>query len=110
MIDTDDARRLFSREVALADDVKRRDSDPPLGSPSLLAVTTALGTYPTTPQCYYACHPVLLLGPEVEGGPGAVSSASASFFALNLGSTVPPLGTQVLATFVGNRWVFRYDA
>jgi hypothetical protein len=108
--DADDARRLFVRENILADDVKRGFTDPTLGSPSLLAVTTTLNTYPTTAQCYYACVPQTLLGNEVEGGAGVVTSGGAMFFALNLGSSVPPSGTQVLTTFVGNRWVFRYDA
>jgi hypothetical protein len=110
MFDADDAKRLALRELALADDVKRRDSDPTLGAPSLPARTTTIKTYPTTPQSYYACVPLMLLGAEVEGGPGIVTAAGATFFALNLGSTVPPPGTQLLATFVGNRWVFRYDS
>ncbi len=110
MIDSDEAKRLSSREDALADDVKRRDSDPPLGSPSLLAVTTTFKTYPTTSLSFHACLPLTLLGTEVEGGPGSVSPGDAIFFALNIGASVPPNGTQVLTTFVGNRWIFRFDA
>lgn len=109
MFNSDDARRLFTREVALSDDVKRRDSDPTLGSTSLLAETTTVKTYPGTAPCFYACQPVTLLGAEVEGGPGLVTATSAPFFALNLGSAVPPPGTQILAARVDNRWVFRYD-
>ena len=110
MVNSDDAKRLFTREVALADDVRRRDSDPTLGLPNLLARTTSLVAYPATAQCYYACQPLTLIGTEVEGGAGIVSSTSAPFFALNLGSAVPPSGTQVVATRVDNRWVFRYDS
>lgn len=109
MIHSDIAKRLFTRENDLIDDVKRRDSDPSLGWPSLLALTTTLSAYPTTAQSYYACQPLTLLGAEVEGGPGAVTLGSATLFVLNLGSTIPSSGTQILATFVGNRWVFRYD-
>ena len=110
MLESDDARRLTVRDSALAFDVVRRDSDPPVGSPSLLARTTTLTSYPTTAACYFACLPLTLLGTEVEGAPGTVTTGYSTFFALNLGSTVPPSGTQVLTTFVGNRWVFRYDA
>ncbi|MCA1684586.1 MAG: hypothetical protein LC745_01090 [Planctomycetia bacterium] len=110
MSNPDDAGRSFAREAALADDVKRRDSDPTLGLPNLLARTTTLGNYPSTAQSYYACLPLTLLGAEVEGGSGLVSATSSTFFALNLGSAVPPSGTQVLAARVDNRWVFRYDA
>ncbi len=106
----DDAKRALLRDAALADDLRRRDSDPALAAPSLLARTTTLASYPSTPQCYFACTPLTLLGVEVEGGPGALTAGTQTFFALNLGSTVPPNGTQLLVTFVGNRWVFRYDA
>ena len=106
---SDEAKRLFTRENELSDDVKRRDSDPSLGWPSLLALTTTLSAYPTTAQSYYACQPLTLLGAEVEGGLGSVTAGSSTLFVLNLGSTIPSPGTQILATFVGNRWVFRYD-
>jgi hypothetical protein len=109
MLETDDAKRLRMRETTLADDLGRLDSAPPIGAPSLLASTTTLRTYPTTAQCFFACQPLTLLGAEVEGGPGALTVGTDTFLALNLGSSVPPVGTQILATFVGNRWVFRYD-
>ena len=110
MINSDDAKRLFTRESALSDDVRRRDSDPSLGLPNLLATTMTIRAYPTTAQAYYACQPLTLLGAEIEGGAGVVSVVSGTFFALNIGSTIPPSGTQILTTFIGNRWVFRYDS
>jgi hypothetical protein len=75
----------------------------------LAAVTTTLGSYPTSATSFFTCNPLIILGQEVEGGAGVVAAGAAMFFALNLGSAIPPQGTQVLATFVGNRWVFRYD-
>jgi hypothetical protein len=110
MIDADDARRLFSREISLTDDSTRGDLNPAFGSPSILAQTATINTYPSTAQSYFACLPLTLLGTEKEGAAGVLTPGSATFFALNLGSTVPPAGTQVLTTFVGSRWVFRYDA
>jgi hypothetical protein len=110
MMDVDDAKRLILCERALADEVNRQESDPPIGAPSLLACTKVLTSYPTTAQCFFACEPLTLLGPEVEGGSGVVSTLDATFLALNLGSAIPPIGTQVVSIFVGNRWVFRYDS
>jgi hypothetical protein len=110
MLEADDAKRLRLRESALADDLGRQDPEPPIGAPTLLARTTTLKAYPSTAQSFFACQPLTLLGAEVEGGPGVVSQGNATFFALNIGTTVPPSGTQVVTTFVGNRWVFRYDA
>ena len=61
-----------------------------------------------------AGHVVLLSGPKPQfKGTGllfAVDSAAAgTLFALNLGTTIPPVGALVLLTFVANRWVFRWD-
>jgi hypothetical protein len=110
MFETDDAKRLRWRGSALADDLGRQDPEPPIGAPTLLARTTTLSAYPSTAQCFFACQPLTLLGAEVEGGAGTISQGNSTFFALNLGTTVPPAGTQVVTTFVGNRWVFRYDS
>ena len=106
---SDEATRFQIRESALGEDVRRGLIDPFLGAPSLLVRTTILRTYPATAQSYFACQPLTLLGKEIEGGGGVTTATTSSFFALNLGLTVPPVGTQVVATFVGNRWVFRYD-
>ena len=103
-----EARRLRERDEAFQDDLSRRDQVPAFGSPSLVAQTKAIAAYPTTAQRFYACVPQTVLGPEVEGGP-ALAATPATFFALNLGSAVPPLGTTVVATFVDSRWVFRFD-
>lgn len=105
-----EARRLQRLEAALSDELQRYPSESNAGAPSLVAQTFALKTYPTTAQAYYACQPLTVLGAEIEGNQGAVSVNSASFFALNLGSTVPPVNAQIIVTFVNNRWVFRYDA
>ena len=110
MITQDDSRRYTTEEQILSEDINRRDMSPALSSPSVLAKTTVLSVYPTTASSYFGCLPQSLYGAEQEGATGIVLSGSSSFFALNLGSTVPPIGTLVLATFTGNRWVFRYDA
>src|SRR5262249_62097509 len=81
MIDPDDAKRLLLREAALAEDVRRRDSDPPIGAPSLLARTTTLSSYPTAAQGFYACQPLTLLGDEVEGRAGVIGVGDGTFFA-----------------------------
>ncbi len=97
------------RDDALLDSLSRRDRDPRFGSPSLVAQTTTIAAYPTSAQRFFACVPQTVLGAEVEGGPALVPPGTSTFFALNLGTAVPPTGTDVLATFVESRWVFRYD-
>jgi hypothetical protein len=104
-----DAKRLRVREAAVREDVVRFSSDQAWGSPSLVARTVSVESYPTTAACYYACNPICVLGTEVVGGPAVLTTVAGTFFALNLGSTIPPTGTDILVTFVGNRWAFRYD-
>jgi len=105
----DEAKRLRGRDEALLDDLSRRDRTPSFGSPSLVVQTRTLNTYPTSAQRFYACVAQTVLGVEIEGGPGSFAPGPAGFFALNLGTSVPPEGTYVLATFIESRWVFRHD-
>lgn len=105
----DEAKRLRLRESDRFDRSGRRDRDFAPGTPSLVAQTTTSKAYPTSAQQFFACIPMVVLGAEVEGGAGTLASGTSTFLALNLGSAVPPKGTEVLATFVDSRWVFRYD-
>ena len=105
----DEAKRLRIQDATLVDGFSQAGRDPSLGMPCLAAQTKALATYPTGAQTFFACSPLTILGTEVEGGAGTISSGSSTFFALNLGSAVPPVGSNLLVTFVDNRWVFRYD-
>jgi hypothetical protein len=105
----DEARRLRIRDAALVDEFGRRGRDQTFGMPCLLGQTKKIASYPTVAQSFYACAPSTLLGAEVEGGAGTVTPGPSTFLALNLGSVVPPIGTNILATFVDSRWVFRFD-
>lgn len=98
-------RRLDDLEAALA----RLNTTDQGGGAAMLARTTTIASYPTVAQACYAVQPLLLTGPEREGGPVTLTALAQGFFALNLGSTVPVTGTVVVLTHVGNRWVFRHD-
>jgi hypothetical protein len=108
-IQADDAVRLRIQDASLADSLSQVEGDPSLGMPCLVAQTKTLAFYPTSAQQFYACSPLTVLGNEVEGGTGILTNDGATIFALNLGSAVPPSGSNVIATFVDNRWVFRFD-
>ena len=105
----DEAKRLRGRDEERLGALTRREPAASFGSLSLVAQTRAIKTYPTSPQRFYACVAQTVLGREVEGGPAILSASPATFFALNLGTAVPPVGTAILATFVESRWVFRFD-
>lgn len=105
----DEAMRLRIRDTSVIDGLSRMGQGPSLGMPCLVASTKKISTYPTSAQSFYACSSLTVLGLEFEGGAGSLTSGNSTFFALNLGSAVPPLGANIVATFVDNRWVFRYD-
>lgn len=105
----DDAKRLRGLDATLSVEFSQTGRDPSLGLPCTLAQTTTIKSYPTVAQSFYGCTPLTVLGAEVEGGEGTLTSGSSTFFALNLGATIPPAGTNILVTFVDNRWVFRFD-
>jgi hypothetical protein len=106
----DEAKRLRVRDEAIADNLSVLPFIMDAGSPCMIAQTTKLSIYPSTAQQFFACQPVAVLGTETEGSQAIFTTHASTFLALNLGGTVPPQGTNVIASFTGNRWVFRYDA
>ena len=110
MNDHDEARRLRVRDEDITDALTATPylADP--GSPCLVLQTTVLTAYPTAAQSFFACVPVTVLGAETEGGQATLTPLAPTLFAFNLGAALPPQGTKVISSYVGNRWVFRYDA
>lgn len=106
----DRTNQIELRDSELSDQLARKTPLHSVAGQSLLARTVAISMYPTSGQCFFACQPVALLGTESEGAQGVISTRSGSFFAFNLGSSSPPVGTLILATFADSRWVFYYDS
>ena len=104
-----DAERFRVRTDAIADDLTRPLAAPGAAAICVLATTTTLKNYPNAAFAYYACLANVVLGAELEGGSASLTPTLSSFFALNVGNSTPPNGTAVIANYVGNRWVFRYD-
>lgn len=96
----DDARAALDRRPAPGDDAGL----------AVLAQTTTLVRYPTAAGAFYACVPLRVDGPEVEGAAASfVADASRTIHAFNLGTQVPPANTRVVVHACGGRWTFRYD-
>ena len=105
----DEAERL--RILAREDAEARSRFDPGQigGAPTLVVQTVTVKTYPTVAQRFYGVKAVTILGAEVESQAGSVTTGSGIFYALNIGSAVPPVGTQLIATFIGNRWILTFN-
>jgi hypothetical protein len=98
------------RHQDLNDLVDRLDIGGAEGSLAQLLTTVTITTYPTTAGAFYAGNPTYVNGTETEGGVASYSpDPSQVIYAYNLGTTVPPEGTRVIAHAVGGRWAFRYD-
>lgn len=104
-----DLRINRNRQESLANLVNRAPSPPPDGGRSLLVQTTTQTTYPTNANAYYAVFAVDVTGAETEGATPTFAVQGGLFFALNLGDSVPDVGTNVVAECIGGTWCFRFD-
>jgi hypothetical protein len=106
----DEARQLRRRVEVLEAILASRIETSPSGAVSVLARTVAVSSYPTVAQAVYGLQALRNTSALREGGSVGLTPVGNPFFALNLGSTVPPVGTDVIATDTGGRSEFRYDA
>ena len=92
----DEDRILRARHADLAIDADRADMPPSVGGQPLLVQTKTVTSYPTSAGRYYAVTVVDPDGVEGEGNVATFSVRSVTFYALNIGSAVPPSGTKRL--------------
>lgn len=105
-----ETRTLRDRQSAAAADLDRSAGGAPHGAAALLVATTTATLYPTSAGVAYACVPLGINGDEAEGAAATYVVMSANIlFALNLGSSIPPNGANIVVHAVGGRWCFRWD-
>jgi hypothetical protein len=105
----DDARRLRGDDLDADDELSRRPAAVEGASRRFLAKTKTVTSYPTAAGKFYAMETQDVLGTQSEGSAATFSGQGDTFYALNLGSAIPPVGTIVEVTHVPHRFVFRYD-
>ena len=99
------------RHQDLEDLVERIPDGADSGTAGRLVRTTTITTYPTNAGRFYACNPVEIDGTEIEGSSASyIADTNQVLYCLNLGTAIPTAGTTLIATAVGGRWTFRYDA
>jgi hypothetical protein len=104
-----DLRTERDRLAGLADQLDRAREDQSEATAAVVGVTFAESAYPSQAQGLFACRVQTVGGLETEGAPGSLTPTTATIYAYNLGSALPPQGTAILAVQVGDRWTFRYD-
>lgn len=102
-------RTLRERQADLESEADRLDESPPIPVPPMLVRTKTVGTYPTAAKSYYAVTSVDPGGAECEGCTPTLAAGSETFYAANVGSQIPPSGTDHLAESINGRWVFIYN-
>jgi hypothetical protein len=95
--------RLIDAEGRSLDDVEEG-----AGAPCRVGTTSTQGAYPTTSLAFYYMTITAVTGSEVEGATATFTAGTDHFFACNIGSAIPPIGTELVCTFVDYRWTFRY--
>ena len=99
-----------SRQYEALADLDRLPDDQLDGSAGFLLVTTTCASYPTAAGSVYCCNPVWLDADDTEGAtPTFTADTGVTIYALNIGTTVPPAGSYVIAVAVGGRVCFRWD-
>lgn len=107
-MDSHDSRISRIRHQDLASAVDNLP-DYVLGTVSFLGTLSTTDTYPTIANAYYQIQGTEVNGPEGESDVPSYVGTGDLVLALNLGNQIPPLGTVVIVSGVGGRWVFRYD-
>jgi hypothetical protein len=100
--------RLRLEDDEFADELTRQPAPGGQGCPCLIVETATETTYPTVAGKFFHCKIVSVLGTETEGTSASYTTAAATLKAFNLGGSIPPVGTKVIAFFVPWRWCFRY--
>lgn len=105
-----DARIERERNAALIAALGRAGERYGEGGLSMLVQTFAETTYPTVANAFYAVHPVEVDGDDAEGDtPTFTVDDERTLHAYNLGSAVPPAGTNVICHSRSGRWVFTFN-
>jgi hypothetical protein len=106
-----DLRILRDRQTAASTALDRLATDLSAhGSAAMCVITTTITTYPTAAVRFYACHPEIITGSELEGATPSFSADTATVvYALNIGTAIPANGTILVVHAAGGRWCFRYD-
>lgn len=97
---SDDLATLRNRINGLRDDIDRLIREGHGQAGAFVARTVLETTYPTAAARYFACVPSDLTGTEAEGASAVVGPGVEKFHAFNLSTTIPAVGSNVLAVLV----------
>ena len=100
-----DTRQLRRRQDDLAVQIDRQSAPVAPGNTTVLGITTAIVSYPTTSQVYVAFTPVTPGGTEAEGTAPTLTTGTGTPLGACLLATIPAVGTYALFTLIDGRWI-----
>lgn len=100
-----DARLLRERLAELEGRISRRPSAPAPGTGRRVGRVYSPGAMPTGPGKFYACHPVVVTGSEIEGGTPVLSEDTSRTFLVTLLGGTAAAGDYLVCRRVDHRWV-----
>jgi hypothetical protein len=106
---SDELRRIRHRLKDAVDLMHRLHREPFAQDAGIALRTKSEGAYPTEPSRFFACDILRPGGVEAEGAAPTLTVVTATLYALNVGTKLPPVGTEVVAINEGGRWAFQYD-
>jgi hypothetical protein len=104
----DELQQLRQRVANAEEALERLETEDVTGTMAIVGRTATKETYPTTANAWYWIERVRLGGDEVEGGAIVVTTVEDGFFAYNLGSGIPPVGSLVICNDSGEHYTFTY--
>jgi len=108
MTDEDEIQILLRRIAELQAQLERETIGDTSTPDTLVVQTTTVSSYPTSAQRFYAVQAVDVSGTEAENQTGSYGTPSGTFYAFNVGASIPSSGTKLRVTLVGGFWLFRY--
>ncbi len=102
------ARIIRSYQDQLANLTDRTVLIPPADGLAVVGKTTTGVTYPTTAQAVYLLVLQSIDVGDSEGDTATYFDEDGVMPALNIGGSIPPAGTRVIAVSTSGHWVFSY--
>jgi hypothetical protein len=110
-VDGDDGvRELRARVDELESALERIEAGDLACGAAKVVRTVSLGSYPTGSGVnrVFAVRDVVVSGTETEGATATSTVDTRTFYAVNVGTGIPPVGTDLIAVQVPHVWAFRY--
>ena len=104
-----DEERLRIDDQAALDLLTQQQQAQPQESPAQVGMICTQGSFPTNAQAVYLLTVQTVMAANTEGATATFTPTGEVVGAVNIGSSIPPIGTLLIIRQVDYRKVIRYD-